>query len=381
VAANWKTADKETKDYCLTVACIIKERHAELSEAEGVACLSTIDSISPGPKKETKQSSAKSNRMNDYESTESGAICCLPTDQQANDARRRELQSVIPRRASVAFGYQRTNQYPRMCVPTSIDRPVAHEQGTDSYYDNSSTCVLRMYHQQYPHNRMATDSSATIMWGYGNLDLSNSEMPRPIPTSACTQQGIQGSQMSMMKGSNGDNDHGMCAVACEQGMTDSYDNSSTCVMQMYQQRDPHNRMATDSSATMMWGYGNLDLSKAEMPRPIPTSVCTKQGIRGTQMSTIKGRYGDNEHEFPVISNVSQRAMLSNMMNAIHTSKQPIPHREGNRSFGQHRRWSAPECLQARKQEQLHAMHQAQELDITDSDVVGMWLSSEIQEED
>ena len=114
-----------------------------------------------------------------------------------------------------------------MCVPTSIDRPVAHEQGTDSYYDNSSTCVLRMYHQQYPHNRMATDSSATIMWGYGNLNLSNSEMPRPIPTSACTQQGIQGSQMSMMKGSNGDNDHGMCAVACEQGMTDSYDNSST----------------------------------------------------------------------------------------------------------------------------------------------------------
>ena len=113
-------------------------------------------------------------------------------------------------------------------------------------------------------------------------------------------------------------------------------------MEMYQQQYPHNRVATDSSATMMWCYGNLEFSNAEMPRPIPTSVCIQQGNQGTQMPMMKGSYGDNELEFPVISNVSQRAMLSNMMSAIHTSTQPIPHREGNRSFGQHRRWSAPE---------------------------------------
>jgi hypothetical protein len=307
VAANWKTVDKETKDYCFMVARILKERHAELSETEGIACLATADSISPGPKKETKQKSAESNRMDDSESTESGMIlCCLPTDQgiefpslpfsseQANEIRRRELQRMIPKRARrIALGDQQANQYPGMCAPTSIDRSVAHEQGMTDSYDNSSTCVLRMYQQQYPHNRMATDSSATMMWGYGNLDLSNAEMPRQIPTSACTQQGIQGTQMSIQKGS----------------------------------------------------------------------------------------YGDDELEFPIISNVSERAMLSNMMSAIHTSKQPIPHREGYRSFAEHRRWSAPECLQTPKQEKFHAMYQAQELDIADSDVVGMWLTSKVQEEE
>lgn len=235
VGANWKTADKETKDYCLAVARIIKERHAELSEAEGVVCLSTIDSISPGPKKETKQRSAESNRMNDYESTESGVICCLPTNQQANDARLRELQSMIPKRASFAFRHQRTNEYPGMCVPTSIG-----------------------------------------------------------------------------------------AVAHEQGMTDSHDNNNTSVMQMYQQQYLHNRVTTDSSAKMMWGYGN------QMPR--------QHVIQEMQISIVKGSYDDNSLEFPVISNVSQRAMLSNMMNATHTSKQQIPHREGIRCFGEHRRW-------------------------------------------
>jgi hypothetical protein len=41
----------------------------------------------------------------------------------------------------------------------------------------------------------------------------------------------------------------------------------------------------------------------------------------------------------------------------------------------------PNFLQHLKQERLTKMYQAQELDITDSDVVGMWLMSEVQEEE
>ncbi len=303
VAANWKSADKETKDYCLTVAHLIKERHAELSEAEEAVCLLKIDSTSPLPTEETKKRSAENNRMSGHKSTKSEVICCLPTIDfdcsghanesktrelqsppfsfdQVIDARRRELQSMIPRRArSYAFGYQRTNQNPGMFVPTSIDRPVAHKHGMTESFDNSSTCAMGTYQQQYPNNRAATDSSATMTWGYGK-----------------------------------------------------------------------------------------------------SPVCTQQGIQGRQMSIMEGNYGDNILD-PVISNVSKRAMLSNMMSAIHTFKQPIPHREGNCSFAEHRRWWAPEFLPTLEQEQFHAMYRAQELDITDSDIVGMWLSSEVQEEE
>ena len=76
VAANWKSADKDTKDYCSTVARILKERHTELSEAKVIECLSMTDSINQGLNEETKQRSANSHRMNDSELTES---VCLPT--------------------------------------------------------------------------------------------------------------------------------------------------------------------------------------------------------------------------------------------------------------------------------------------------------------
>ncbi len=114
---------------------------------------------------------------------------------------------------------------------------------------------------------------------------------------------------------------------------DSHDNSSTCVMQMYQLQFGTTKWQQTqvSSATMMWGYGNLDFCNAKMP-------CL-QGIEGMQMSVSKESFGDKELEFPIISNVSQRAMLSNTMSAIHTCKKSIPHRERNRSFGEHKRVS------------------------------------------
>ena len=54
VAANWNSADNETKNYCQEVARILKERHTELTKVGGLCCLSTIDSVSPGLKEEAK---------------------------------------------------------------------------------------------------------------------------------------------------------------------------------------------------------------------------------------------------------------------------------------------------------------------------------------
>jgi hypothetical protein len=78
VATNWKSADKETKDYCLAVARILKERHTEMTKVGGMGCLSTIKAISPGPKEEVKPINAD-NETKDSELTKFGALCCLLT--------------------------------------------------------------------------------------------------------------------------------------------------------------------------------------------------------------------------------------------------------------------------------------------------------------
>jgi hypothetical protein len=286
VAENWRSIDKETKDYCLTVARILKERHAELSEVGRMGGLSTMDSVVAGPKKGTKHRSATSNIKNNSELTGSSVMCCIPTmdsisSGEVNEAKRKELLRRIPRRAGDDVCDQPPDQYLSMCVTKSTD-PVAHEQGTMNSQYKSRTSVMGMY-QQYLDNQVTTNSSRPS-------DFFNAEMPRPIP-SGYIQQGIQGAQMN-------------------------------------------------------------------------------------------GSYGDHELEFPIITHVSQRAMISNMMSANNISyKQPMAHHDEIRSFREHRRWSAPECLETSKQEEFQAMYEAQELDISDSDVVGMWLSNKAQEND
>jgi hypothetical protein len=139
------------------------------------------------------------------------------------------------------------------------------------------------------------------------------------------------------------------------------------------------QMFADSCTTMTWGNGNLHFSHAEMSRPIQSA--RQKGIQETQMPIMKRSHGDIELEFPIITNVRRRAMISNMMSPIHTSKRPFLHPEEFRSSGEHRRWSAPECLETSKQERFPAMYEAQEVDISDSDVVSMWLSSKVEEDD
>jgi hypothetical protein len=59
VATNWKAADDATKDYCNTVAHIIKERHAELKQFRGIIDLLKEDSNVPKSKEKSKHSKRK----------------------------------------------------------------------------------------------------------------------------------------------------------------------------------------------------------------------------------------------------------------------------------------------------------------------------------
>jgi len=78
VATIWKSADKESKDYCIVVSRILKERHTKLTKVGGIGCLSAIDSISPRPREEATPRNADS-EASDTGLAEFAAIFCLPT--------------------------------------------------------------------------------------------------------------------------------------------------------------------------------------------------------------------------------------------------------------------------------------------------------------
>jgi hypothetical protein len=189
VATSWNSIDKETKDYCLTVARILKQRHAELLCKVGeVECLPTIALSSVlGHKKDTKKRRVDSNAQvpmmkgrygdNELEFPQ------LPFGLgQADETKRRRLDNT--------FADQRTNQYPAMCVPFSID-----------HFPNDA---IRLY-QHYLPSQAITQSSTTMRIN-GELGFSDPEVHR-------TQQGFQGAQMPMRKGSYGDNEPGLSTIA------------------------------------------------------------------------------------------------------------------------------------------------------------------------
>ena len=378
VIANWKSIDEETKDYCMTVGRILKERHTELSKVKQMGCLSTMDPVVPA-KKKSKQRSADNNRMNSSGSSKSKMISCLPRDQanafsalpfileQAHVMRRRELQSMIPRRArSIDSRDQRAEGI--VCLST---------------VDSISPGPKKESKQKSADNNRMNDSESTESGAICCLPTDQAIEFPPLPFSLEQAHDMRRRELQSMIPRRARS----IALGDQQanhypGMwVPTIDPVAPELMRMYHQQYLRNQLIAESTLTAMWGVGdgNLNTSNAEMPRLI-SSVCIQQGIQGAHVPTMKESYCDNELEFPIISNISRRAMISNMMSAIHTSQQPIAHREGIRSFGEHRRSSAPERLQTSKQEQrLEAMYEARELDISDSDVHDMWLSSKVDE--
>ena len=174
VAANWKSAAKETKDYCEEVARIIKGRHTELNKVEMTGCLSTTDSVGPRPTEEAKPRNAD----NENKDTE----LCLPTMDSVspgpkNDTKRRRVQ--LPRRVT-PFGDQPSQQYLRMHAPAGIF-PVAHDQDTMNSRDISRTWLMDMYHQ-YHHSQASTTPNTTAIWVNESLNHTNINMLQPMPS-------------------------------------------------------------------------------------------------------------------------------------------------------------------------------------------------------
>jgi hypothetical protein len=323
VSANWKSADKETKDYCVEVARIIKARHAELTKVGVTGWLSTTDSVGPRPTEEAKPRNAD----NENKDTE----LCLPTMDSVspgpkNDTKRRGVQ--LPRHA---FGDQPSQQYLRMHAPVGIF-PVAHGQDTMNSRDISRTWLMDMLYHQYHHSQASTTPNATTMWGNDSLNRTNINMLQPIPLDVF--QNIQ-----LMTGSAG-----------VQIGTDHQD-----VPQEFRAIMNASRRATISSMVTL-----------------PSSALMPEGIRcfGEQPSPNSRWYSAPDCQ---------------SFEETHTEL-TTPVTEGIRCLGEqpspNNMWySAPEYQSSSELDRSRATYEIQELDVTDSNILGMWRSSKVQETD
>ena len=197
VSANWKSADKETKDYCIEVARILKARHAELTKVGGECCLSMIDSGRLGPKEEAKPRNAD-RKTKDTDLTKFGVMFCLPTMDSVStgaksDTERRNAQ--LPITATKAFGDQPSQQYHGMHASLG-NFPAAHGQNNINSRDGSRTWLMDLVYQ-YHRDQAASIPNATTMWGNDSLNHTTINMPQPMP-SGVIQETIRMASMPIM---------------------------------------------------------------------------------------------------------------------------------------------------------------------------------------
>ena len=373
VAANWNSADNETKNYCQEVARILKERHTELTKVGGLCCLSTIDSVSPGLKEEAKPRNAE-NELKYSELTEFGAIFCLPT-----------MDSESP---THAFKGQSSQQYLSMHAPVCI-----FEQDTMNSPDTIKTWL---------HNQAATIPNATTTTTRGNdsLDGTNRKMRQPRP-SGVIQETPGTASMPIMTGS-----------ALSHTGTDHED-----VQQEFRVIMNARRRATISNVMTLSGMAKRALSQTGTDhedvqskfraiftasrREHISNTMTIPGMAVNALSRTGKDHEDFQSELRVIMNASRRADISNMMTLPGTA----PMREGIRCFGEQpipnnirysapdcksfkrrqtelttpmpegiRRYSEPECQNSPLQDRSKEVYDIQELDVSASNILDMWWS-------
>ena len=186
VAANWKSADKETKEYCVEVARILKKRHTELTKVGGLICLSPIDSVSPGPTEEAKPQNFD-NETKDTELTKFGAVFCLPGMDSASPGPKNETNQ------------QKGVHGPAIISPVGCEQCTVNIQDTVNSRDRSRTWLKDMIHQ-YQHNQAATIPNTTALWVNDGLNRTTFNMLQPMP-SGVTQETIRTESMQTMTGS------------------------------------------------------------------------------------------------------------------------------------------------------------------------------------
>ena len=120
---------------------------------------------------------------------------------------------------------------------------------------------------------------------------------------------------------------------------------------------------------------------AEMFQLMPLDLVQNRD-RKTLVPIMTGSHGYNELQFPIITNVDRRASISNMMMGIRSFReQPIFQVNSLSLFGESGWPQAHDHTAGTQEKNLEAIYKAQALDIPDSDVMGMWESSEVHEGD
>ena len=415
VAANWKSADKETKDYCVEVARILKERHTELTKVGSIGCLSTINSISPGPREEAKPRNADRNtKYTDL--TEFGEIFCLPEEMDSvspgskSDTKRRNAQ--LPITATHAFGVQPSQQYHGMHASMGIF-PAAHGQDTMDIRDGSRTWLMEMTYQ-YHLDQAASIPNATTIWGNDSLNRTAINMPQPMP-SGVIEETIRTASMPIM--TTPGNAMGQTGIDHQ-----DIQHQFHAIMNANRRASISNMMPLPDSAMSQTGTDHQDVQHqfhAIMNARLRASISNMMTLQGSAMSQTGTDHQDVQHQFHAIMNANRRASISNMMTlpgsaksqtgAYHQDVQlqfhtimnasrkasisnlmtlpgraPMPH--GIRCVGQqpspiNRRYVAPECQNPSELDRSGAKYDIQELDVADSNILDMWGSITGQEID
>jgi hypothetical protein len=337
-----------------------KRRNADNETKDTELCLPTIDSVSSGPK---------------------------------NDTKRRRVQ--LPRRVTHAFGDQPSHQYLSMHAPVGIF-PVAHDQDTMNSRDFSRTWLMDLYHQCH-HSHASTTPNATTIWGNDMLQpmplyvfqnihrmtgsagvqigTDHQEVPQEfsaimnasrraaissmmtLPGSALMPEGIR------CIGEQTTSNIRWCSAPEYQSFKETHTELTTpmtegirCIGEQPTSNNGwyaapecqsyhHSQASTTPNATTIWGDDRLNRTNINMLQPMPLDVFQNiqlmTGSAGVQIGTD---HQDAPQEFRAIMNASRRAAISSMMTLPGSALMP----EGIRCFGEQQspnsRWySAPDC--------------------------------------
>ena len=376
VAANWKSADKETKDYCVEVVRILKKRHTLLTKVGGIGCLSMIDSIGPGPREEAKPRNAGS-EASDTGLAELGAIFCLPEELDSvstgpkNDTER--INAQLPVTSTNAFGDRLSQQYHGMHASLG-NFPVVHGQNNMNSRDGSRTWLMDKIYQ-YHHDQAALILNAIDIWGDDSLNHTTINMPQPVPLGVIQETNLTAS-LPIMTGNT-----------VSQTGTDQQDvqHQFHAIMNASRRASISNVMTLPGSAMSQTGTYHRDVQQqfhAIMNANRRASISNVMTSPGSAMSQTGTDHQDVQQQFHAIMDGSRRAPISNMMTL--PGRAPMPY--GIRGFGQQpspiNRWySPPECQNPSEFDTSRAIYDIQELDVADSNILGMWGSSKVQEKD
>ena len=349
VAANWKSGDYETKEYCVEVARILKGRHTELTKVEGIGCLSTIESGSPESTEKAKPRNVD-NETQDTDPTELGAVFCLPamdtvspcpkneTNQRKGICGPDSISPVAREQGIVNCQDNVPNRQSGTHVPNIITL-VTHEQGLMNNCDNNRTSMLDSY-QQYQNNRVAAIPNAASMGRNDSHDHSNVKMFQLM--------------LSMHKHNEYQHDRVTTILNASTKWGDdtmnSRDSNMTWLTDMSHQYQ-HNQMATIPIATTTWGNDSLNCTTIYMLQPMPSDVIQDMQLMTGSTRSQTGTYNQEaQQKYRAIMNASRRASITNMMTLL-PGRARMP--EGIHCFGEqpspnNRRYSAPECQSFKK---------------------------------